>query len=94
MDDILAIAGIAATAGIVAGLAMGLRWILDDRGDTRTTDLPRDPIAHHWPAGVQEEEPFRWRVETLSYTRRGPVSNADRTTPRAPAPNLPRTALG
>ena len=92
MDDILAIAGIAATAGIVAGLAIGLRWLLGDRGDTWTsTDMLRDSVAHDWPVGVQEEEPFRWRVEALVHTRRGPVIRAGRTSPRAPAP---RTALG
>lgn len=94
MDDILAIMGIAAMAGSAAALAIGLRWFLGDRGDSWTFgDMLRDSIAHDWPVGVQEEEPFRWHVETLSRGRRGQDGDPVRTSPRAPA-NQPRTALG
>ena len=95
MDDIQAIVGIVAMAGIVAGLAFGLRRFLGDREDTWTfAVLRRGSIAHDWPFGVQEEEPFRWHVEALSQTRRGTEGDVRRTSPRAPAPSLPRTAPG
>lgn len=95
MDDILAILGIASTAGIVAAMALGLRWFLGDRGDSWTfADMLRDSASHAWPVGIQEEEPFRWHVETLGRTRRGQGDTAARTSPQAPAANRRRTALG
>ena len=95
MDDTLAIVGIAATAGIVAAMALALRWFLGDRGDTWTfADMLRESITHDWPVGVQEEEPFRWRIEEPSHSRRAPDGKAGRTSRRAPASNVPRTALG
>ena len=78
MDDILAIAGIATTAGLVAGLALGLRWILVDRGDPTTlAGIYGVSIGYDWPVGVQEEEPFRWHVEALTLERRAPIGDAD-----------------
>jgi hypothetical protein len=96
MNDLLAIVGIAAMIGIVAVMALGLRWFLGDRGDTWTfVDMQRATSAHGWPVGVQEEEPFRWQVEALANSRRGPVGKVDRTSPRgAQSSNQPRTALG
>jgi hypothetical protein len=95
MDDILAIAGIAATVGIVAGLALVLRWILVDRGDPATlASIYLASTRHDWPVGVQEEEPFRWRVEELGLDHRGPVVDPDQTIRRASASNAPRTAPG
>jgi hypothetical protein len=95
MDDILAIAGIAATAAIVAAMAIGLRWFLGDQSDSWTfADMMRASATHGWPVGVQEEEPFRWRVEALSRARRTPAGEAGRASRHAPAPNRPRTAVG
>jgi hypothetical protein len=94
MSDILTIAEIAATAGIVAAMAFGLRWFLGDRGDTWTSaDMQQTSSAHGWPVGVQEEEPFRWHVEALAHSRPIAVGTADRTSPRAPTTELRRTAL-
>jgi hypothetical protein len=83
MDDILAIAGIAATAAIVAGLARGLRWVLvDGDGSMTLASIQAESIGHDWPAGVQEEEPFRWHVEALTEAPPG------RTLPTGALPRL------
>ena len=96
MNDLMAILGIAALAGIVAVMALGLRWFAGDLRDAWTfVDMLRASNTHGWPVGVQEEQPFRWHVETLTPTRRDPVGTAGRESPRAaPTPNRPRTALG
>lgn len=96
MNDLLAILGIAAIAGIVGVMALGLRWFAGDPRDAWTfVDMLRASNAHGWPVGVQEEQPFRWHVETLAPSRRDPVGRADRTSPRAAtSTNQPRTALG
>lgn len=96
MDDILAIVAIAAMAGIVAVMALGLRWFVGDLRDAWTfVDMLRASNTHGWPVGVQEEQSSRWHVETLAPTRRDPVGKADRTSPRASrSPSQPRTALG
>jgi hypothetical protein len=92
MDDMLAIVGIAAMVASAAGFAIGLRWILG-RGDAWAfADTLLTSNTPDWPVGVQEEEPFRWPVGVLRHTPRGRDGETGRTSPRVPAPQLPRAA--
>jgi hypothetical protein len=93
MDDILAIVGIAAMVATAIGLAIGLRWFLGDRDDSWAyAEMLSASQAQDWPVGVQEDEPFRWRMEALSRSPRRADGEKGRTSPRTRAPHVPRTA--
>jgi hypothetical protein len=87
VQEIMALAGIAAMMAFVAVLAMAVSRFAGG-GDTWTwSDAFTASWADRWPVGVQEEGPVRWRVEALSTSRRvDPRPSGRRTADGIPDP--------